>query len=187
MKLVKYSGYGIYKLTFDCEYLLKTYKGLYPSEIGLISRDENTVYHFDYDEKTYSICSKVTPSWSKTKCMERINKILPNTRCYLKTSYTVFEDWIDLGDGGPELLNWNMNKFQCNGMISNVWEPELYESHIIRFKEMNNVELNVNVFEDGRLVVTCFPVEKGISISDMEFESNEAKRILEMYCKINPS
>ena len=46
MKLVKYNGHGTYKLKFDCNDLLKKYKGLYLSETGVIAKDEDTTYHF---------------------------------------------------------------------------------------------------------------------------------------------
>ena len=188
MKLVKYCGFGVYKLKFDLEYLLKTYKGIFECETGLVAKYEDTVYHFDEDCKTYSICSKVTsPTWSKKKCADHINKVLPNTRCYLKTSYVVFEDNVNICEGGLELLHFNINKFQFPGIITNAFEPELFDYHIIRFSQMNNVELNVNIFEDGRLIITCFPVENSVSIIDMEFESKEVKNIIEYYLRFGRS
>lgn len=181
MKLVKYCGQGLYKLKYDTDKLSQTYKGLSESENGLIASDENTVYHFSYDNTTYSVCSRVSPTWSKKKCIEIISKVLPNTRCYLNTSYVVFEDNIILNSGGLELLQWNINKFQCKGIITNAWEPELCDYHIIRFSQMNNVELNVNIYENGLMKIACFPTRNDVSILDMEFEANEVKNILLEY------
>lgn len=186
MKLIKYCGYGTYKLKYDCDNLLKTIKGFHKSEEGIVAEDEDTVYHFDLDGKTYSICSKITEEneWSKVKCVNLINKILKNSRCYINTSFVVFQDNMDLEEGGPEMLYWNINKFQRGDIISNVWEPELYDSHIIRFKEFNNIEVNVEIKECGSISIACFPIGNSVSIEDLKYEATEVKKILEDYNSI---
>lgn len=184
MKLVKYNGHGTYKLKFDCNDLLKKYKGLYLSETGVIAKDEDTTYHFDSDGKTFSICSIVTPTWSKKKCTDKINTVLKYSNSYLKTSYVVFQDNIDLGVGGPEMLHWNINEFQCGHIISNAWEPELYDSLVLRFKKFNDVELNVEIKEDGSMSIVCFPIEKNISVDDLKNEAEQVKDVLLQYLNI---
>ena len=170
MKLIKFVGHGKVGHSFDCKNILNTARYSKKIGSGVVGQDEDSVYHFDSNGKEYSVCSNVTPNWSKAKC----NKIVQNTlrtTCYLRTSYVLFESHIEVGSGGPELFHWNLNKYPQDRILSNIYEPEIYEAHIIVFKELNNVQIDAHMFLSGRLLMKCAPTTQHISIDQLKNEA----------------
>ena len=169
MKLVKFVGHG--KSRFDCKQILQGSRFSKKIGSGVVGQDEDSVFHFDENGRDFSVCSNVSTSWSKEKCNKIVQNTLRSKTCYLRTSYMLFESFIDLGAGGPELFHWNLTKYPQDSIISNTYEPEIYEAHTIIFKVFNNVQIDTHIFLCGRLLVKCAPVNQHVSIDDMENES----------------
>lgn len=170
MKLVKFVGHGQVSGTFDCDRILLGSRYSKKVGNGVIGQNEDSVFHFHSNGKHYSVCSNVSMNWSKSEC----NTIISNTlkqRCYLRTSYVLFESFIDLGTGGPELFHWNLNKYPQPMVLSNVYEPEIYEAQIIMFEETNSVQIDAHIFLNGRLLIKGSPMNQHVSIEQIRNES----------------
>lgn len=183
MKLIKY--YGAVQTVFNTDNILRVKNtSVVESDCGgenVVARTASSVYTFFEDEKSIMICStKIDDTWDKKSVVDIVRNLVANPRVFkCKDTCFVFENHVDLGPGGPELLHWMLIKNQREDVIFNEYEPELYDALILHFDKMNDVSITVHVFPDGRIVYMCAPGGEDAATENMLSASNKSPTIEE--------
>jgi len=170
MQLVKYYGYVKSSFKHDKVLRIRNTK-LYEEgeESVVVARTGSTIYTFHDNEKCVSICSTVGASWDKNSVLDVVRRVVePCSFRFIDRSF-IFESHVDLGKGGPELLQWLLVKNRREDVLFKEYDPEVNDALIVHFQEFNKISITSHVFVDGRVVHVCCPkVTLGIDIIEEE-------------------